>query len=304
MTPTLALDGELLKRLERLAFVSRRRVASYGKGDRRSVHKGSSIEFVDYRHYTPGDELRTVDWNIYRRSGQLYVKQFEEEEVLTGHVLLDLSRSMEWGTPSKAELAAKLAVAIGYIMLASASRLMVATLGAPSADRFGPSWGRPQLAGLMSFVERQRAAAAVQYASPSTDTAPTDLDSGLEEYARRATPGTAVIISDLLTPTFEAGVRRLLDRRFEVIVLHVLAPEEVSPEMSGDLTLIDVETRREVAITLNQEAIDRYQARFRQWTTALENFCGRHGVTYQRIQSSERLESVLFDRLRRRGVLR
>ena len=99
-------------------------------------------------------------------------------------------------------------------------------------------------------------------------------------------------------------MKRLIDRRFEVILLHVLAPEEVHPPMSGDLTLIDKEDGREVAITLNQEALDRYEARFRSWTNAIEGFSARHQILYQRIQTSERLEHVLFDSLRRRGVLR
>ena len=84
----------------------------------------------------------------------------------------------------------------------------------------------------------------------------------------------------------------------------MLAPEEVDPPMSGDLTLIDREHGGEVAITVNQEALDRYAARFRSWTAAVESFCARHGIVYQRIQTGERLENVLFDRLRRRGVLR
>ena len=96
----------------------------------------------------------------------------------------------------------------------------------------------------------------------------------------------------------------MLDRRHEMTVLHVLAPEEVHPSMAGDLTLIDRETGHEVAITLSQEALDRYAARFRSWTGAIESFCARHDVIYQRIQTSERLEVVLFDHLRRRGVLR
>jgi hypothetical protein len=74
--------------------------------------------------------------------------------------------------------------------------------------------------------------------------------------------------------------------------------------MSGDLTLIDKEDGSEVAITLNQEALDRYEARFRSWSQAIENFSARHQILYQRIQTSERLEHVLFDSLRRRGVLR
>ncbi len=292
MIQATLLEGQFLERLERLSLVSRRRLAGYGKGDRRSIRKGTSIEFVDYRHYTPGDDPRQVDWNIYRRSGSLYVKQFEEEEVLTAHILVDVSSSMRWGSPDKREYAAKLAAALGYIILAGSSRLMVGALAGDSVTTFGPAWGRPSLAGLMEFLQRERSESG------------TELDAALGSYARRAEPGLAVVITDLLTPTFELGVKRLLDSRFEVILLHLLAPEEVHPPMSGDLTLIDSENASEVAITLNQEALDRYEARFRTWTAALELFCARHNVVYLRIQTSERLEHVLFDRLRRRGVLR
>jgi uncharacterized protein (DUF58 family) len=306
------IEGELLERLERLSLVSRRRLAGHGKGDRRSVRKGTSIEFVDYRHYTPGDDPRQVDWNIFRRSGNLYVKQFEEEEVLTAHVLVDVSSSMDWGSPSKGEYAARLAAALGYIILAGASRLVVGTLAGPTTQTFGPAWGRRQLSGLMGFLEPRTPDAGRRTTPtlssgvdrPSSVPRQTDLDAALGSYARRAEPGLAVIISDLLTPKFEIGLKRLLDRRFEVILLHVLAPEEVHPPMSGDLTLIDREDGSEVAITVNQEAIDRYQTRFRSWTGAIESFSARHGILYLRIQTGERLEHVLFDRLRRRGVLR
>jgi uncharacterized protein (DUF58 family) len=316
MAEKALIEGAFLERLERLSVVSRRRLAGHGKGDRRSVRKGTSIEFVDYRHYTPGDDPRQVDWNIFRRSGNLYVKQFEEEEVLTAHVLVDVSSSMDWGNPSKAEYAARLAAALGYIALAGASRLLVATLAGATATTFGPAWGRPQLSGLMSFLERttsreSRVTSRESRTEPlaARDSRPvtprlTDLDAALDGYARRAEPGLAIIVSDLLTPNFEAGLKRLLDRRFEVILLHVLAPEEVHPPMSGDLTLIDREDGSEVAITVNQEAIDRYEARFRSWTGAIESFSARHGIIYLRIQTGERLEHVLFDRLRRRGVLR
>lgn len=292
MPDAALLEGAFLERLERLSLVSRRRVAGYGKGDRRSIRKGTSIEFTDYRHYTPGDDPRQVDWNIYRRSGNLYVKQFEEEEILTAHLLVDVSRSMDWGTPSKAEFAAKLAAALGYIILAGSTRLVVATLSGSGATTFGPAWGHRQVGELQTFLRRE---------GPKGET---DLDAALASYSRRAEGGLAVVISDLLTPKFEQGIKRLLDRRFEVTLLHVLAPEEVHPPMSGDLTLIDKEDGSEVAITLNQEALDRYDARFRSWTHAIETFCSRHQVVYQRIQTSERLEHVLFDSLRRRGVLR
>lgn len=295
MTPVSVplVDSDLFERLERLAIVSRRRVMGFGKGDRRSVRRGTSLEFVDYRPYASGDDPRQVDWNIYRRSGHLYVKLYEEEEVLTVHLLLDVSRSMDWGTPSKLELGRRLVAALGYIGLAGSNRVLVSALAHDVERSFGPAWGRNQMAPLLSFLEAEAVAGE------------TDLDEALRAYAARVRePGMAILVSDLMTPKFELGLRRLLDRHFEVVVLHVLAPEEAHPTMVGDLTLIDRESGAEIPITLNQEAMDRYVRRLNDWYGQIESFCARHQVLYLRVLSDERIERVLFDALRRRGVLR
>jgi uncharacterized protein (DUF58 family) len=284
---------DFYERLDRLSLVSRRRLLGFGKGDRRSVRRGSSLEFVDYRPYTSGDDPRQVDWNIYRRSGALFVKLFEEEEVLTVHLLLDSSRSMDWGSTNKLHFARRLCAALGYISLSSATRLQATSLAAGLSGSYGPAWGRRAMGGLLTFLET------------TTGAGETDLDAALQAYvARGREPGLAILISDLLTPKFETGLRRLLDRRYEIVVLQVLAPEEVQPPMSGDLTLIDRETGSEVPITLNQEAVERYRRRLAEWTAGIEQFCGRHEIVFQRLLSDERLEHVIFDTLRRRGVLR
>ena len=290
---TALLAPEFYERLDRLSLVSRRKMVGFGKGDRRSVRRGTSLEFVDYRPYVGGDDPRQVDWNIYGRSGSLFVKLFEDEEVLTVHLLLDNSRSMDWGSSNKLLFARRLAAALGYIALIGSTRLLVSTLGQNVQARFGPAWGRREMGSLLRFLEETESSGA------------TDLDSALRDYTQRTRqPGLAILISDLLTPKYELGLRRLLDRHFEVVVLHVLAPEEILPPMSGDLTLIDRENGVEVPITLNQEAVERYRRRFQEWTGDIERFCGRNRVAYLRLQSEERLEHVVLDTLRRRDVLR
>ena len=292
MTSSL-VAADFYERLDRLALVSRRRLIGFGKGDRRSVRRGTSLEFVDYRAYADGDDPRQVDWNIYGRSGSLFVKLFEEEEVLTVHLLLDISASMDWGSTNKLLFARRLAAAVGYISLVGATRLHVTSLTDSVGHSFGPAWGRRQMSGLLNYLD------AIEGKGD------TDLDLSLRAYTVRARePGLAILISDLLTPRFESGISRLLDRHFEVVVLHVLAPEEAQPPMSGDLTLIDRESRAEVPITLNQEAVERYRRRFAEWSASIERFCGRHQVMYQRLFSNDRLEHVRFDTLRKRGVLR
>ena len=112
-TPQTLLDGAFARRLERLTLVSRKRLIGQGQGDRRSLRKGSSLEFADYRHYVEGDDPARVDWNIYSRTDQLFVRLYEEEEVLNVHLLVDASRSMDWGEPSKLRYARRLAAALG-----------------------------------------------------------------------------------------------------------------------------------------------------------------------------------------------
>src|SRR5579859_4538254 len=96
-TYTTLFDANFLKKLERLSIISRKLRAGRLKGERRSVRRGNSVEFADYRNYTPGDDLRRVDWNAYARLERLFLKLFQEEEDITVHVLLDASKSMDWG---------------------------------------------------------------------------------------------------------------------------------------------------------------------------------------------------------------
>ena len=291
--PTTLVEPQFFERLDRLSLVSRRRLIGFGKGDRRSQRHGTSLEFVDYRPYTSGDDPRQVDWNIYGRTGSLLVKLFEEEEVLTVHLLLDTSRSMDWGSANKLLFARRLAAALGYISLVSGTRLQACNLSTQLEQSFGPAWGRRQMAALLGFLEA------------GDGNGETDLDNALRAYAQRArVPGLAIVISDLLTPAYEAGLRALLDRRFEVVLLQVLAPEEIEPPMSGDLTLIDRETGAEVPITLNQEAVERYRRRLADWTAGIERFCARHQIVFLRLASDERLEQIVFSTFRQRGVLR
>lgn len=287
------INPTLLGRIERLALVSRQRVRPSGTGERRSLGRGSSLEFADFRAYAPGDDPRQVDWNAYGRTGALFVKLFEDEQLLNLHLLVDVSRSMDWGEPNKLRRALELAAALGYVGLTGQSRVFAALLSGSSAQRFGPAWGRSQATGLFDFL----GAAAARGES--------DLDAALAGYARAASrSGLAVLISDLMTPNLEAGLAALAAKRFEIVVLHLLAPAEVSPSLSGDLDLIDRESGARVAVTINAETLDRYQARFHAWTAGLERFCARWGIRYLRIESSELLERLLFSRLRRGGVLR
>ena len=301
MTQTL-LEGTFARRLERLSLVSRRRLVGQGQGDRRSLRKGSSLEFADYRHYVEGDDPARVDWNIYSRTDTLFVRLYEEEEVLNVHILVDASRSMDWGEPAKLRYARRLAAALGYVALNAANRVFVWPLAA-NASNFGPAWGRGRAGPMLTFLEDFR---PTQFMTPLVGTGigqPPDLEQSLNSFTTR-TSGLIVLLSDLLSPSWERALSRLAGRSGEVVVLHTLAPQELRPALGGDVRLIDRETGTAVSVTLNNDAVRIYGQRLDEWRRQVESFCARHGMCYVPIDTSMPLETLVFDVLRRRGVVR
>jgi uncharacterized protein (DUF58 family) len=299
--PQTLLDGAFARRLERLTLVSRKRLIGQGQGDRRSLRKGSSLEFADYRHYVHGDDPARVDWNIYSRTDTLFVRLYEEEEVLNVHMLVDASRSMDWGEPAKLRYARRLAAALGYVALNASNRLYVWPLNA-SATSFGPSWGRGRAGPMLAFMDDFKPSQLATPVLGGPGGAP-DLEQSLNSFTSRA-GGLVVLVSDLLSPSWEKALARLASRSGEVVVLHTLSPQELRPTLGGDVRLIDRESGAAVSVTLNNDAIRLYSHRLDEWRRTVESFCARHGVGYVPIDTATSIETLVFDVLRRRGVVR
>ena len=300
--PQTLLDAALARRLERLSLVTRRRLTGQGQGDRRSRRKGSSLEFADYRHYVEGDDPARVDWNIFSRTETLFVRLYEEEEVLNLHILVDASRSMDWGEPSKLRYARRIAAALGYIALNASNRLFVWPLTA-STSAYGPAWGRGGAAAMLNFIDEFKPAQSTTPSGFGAQPNPPDLEQALNTFTSR-TGGLVVLISDLLSPTWERALSRLASRRSEAVVLHTLSPQELRPTLGGDVRLIDRESGAAVSVTLNNDAIRLYAQRLEDWRRTVESFCARHGMGYVPIDTAMPLETLVFDVLRRRGVVR
>lgn len=288
------LDPALLRRLEQLSLVNRRRLASSNKGERRSVRRGSSLEFVDYRQYSPGDDLRQIDWNVYGRHNHLVLKLFEDEEVLSVHLLLDKSRSMDWGAPNKLLYSRQVAAALGYVALTGYDNVEVLQFSTKGQEHFGPGRGRSGIAGLFRFLGND--------GQPAGNT---DLDGSLRAFAARPrVPGLVLLFTDLLDPGgYEHALVRLRQQRHEVLLFHVLCAEELRPTVEGDLRLVDRESGEAVEVTLDRRALDAYHERLTAWLAGVAGFCRRHSIGYQPLDSSRPLPQLLFRDLRERGVL-
>ena len=290
--PTTPLfDESFLRKLDRLAILSRRALAGQLQGERRSPKRGQSVEFADFRPYAPGDDFRRIDWNAYARLERFFIKLFVEEEDLTVHLLLDASRSMDWGEPNKLQYAVRVAGALGYIALAGLDRVTVTALGTTDAQ-LSPRRGKQQAWTLFNFLQRVNAVGAV------------DLAAALRTYAASARrPGPLLLLSDLMDDGWAAGLNALAAQGFEVTVLHLLAPQEVNPPLAGDLKLLDAETAATVEITADFDLLERYRQNLHDWQAEVARFCSARAMHYIPVETSIPFEQLLFAILRRRGVL-
>ena len=281
-----------MRRLEQLELASRRITAGRLKGERRSIRRGQSAQFADFRNYTPGDDLRQLDWNVYARLDRLFVKLFVEEEDVTVHVLVDGSRSMNFGSPNKLDFARRAAAAVAYLGLAHLDRVSVAFLGEGRATPLPPLRGKRRVFEVFRFLEAPRSERLTGLAAAARDYA-----------ARIRGTGPLLLISDLLDPGYEAALRHLAATRCQLSVLHVLAPEELDPMLEADARLVDVESGAAVEVSADDDLIERYRGRLSAWQDELAEFCGRRGGAYVALSSDLPLADLLFDVLRRRGVV-
>ena len=267
--PTV-FDEAFLRQLERLLLLMRAPVRGGLKGGRRSVKRGQSVEFADYRDYSLGDDLRQLDWNVYARLERLFVKLFVEEEDVTVTFLVDASASMTSGTPPKLLFAKRAAAALGYIGLASEDRVAVSVLGGRTARR------RPALRGSGRVFRLLSNLSAIAPADGSTD---------------------------LLDPNAERVIRELAGTSAELIILHVLSPDELDPKLEGDVRLVDSETGDGIDVTIDLATIDAYKARLAAWQAGFAELAAKRRASYVPVSSDVPLAELVFAELRRRRVI-
>jgi uncharacterized protein (DUF58 family) len=299
------LPEKIRRRIDPLMLVASKIRSGAMKGERRSIKRGTSIEFADYRNYTPGDDLRKLDWNVYARLQKPYVKLLEDEEDLAVHLLLDTSASMDWPKGSneheigeaehhKLLYGQRLFAALAYMGLTSGDRVLLSALSDRGWQQFGPSRGRGQVVGMLRYAQGLQVGGQ------------TDLNASLSDYAIRAKrPGLTFIITDMFSPSgYSNGLNRLLGKGHEVVILHLLSPDEVTPPMAGDLRLVDSETGTPQEVTLDTDMRTIYQQRLTAWLDGIRDECARKGVHYAMVQTNSPWEKVILFELRRLGLVR
>lgn len=288
------LDPEFMTRLDALDVLSRKILQGKLRGERRSKRRGQSVEFADHRPYVVGDDLRFVDWNIYGRLEQLFLKLFLEEQDLTVHIVADASASMSVGEPSKELFIKKLAAALGYVSLVNNNRVSMSMFGDGLTGQLANMRGRNYLHQMADFLLTAECDGLSQF-----DTACRQLVSG------RIGSGVMIVLSDFLFKEgYDSGLRRLIGRQYDLYVIQVLSAQELSPDLAGDLKLIDVEDADVAEITVSAALAKYYKRNLTAYCNELKDFCTRRGAVYVLASSADSVESLVLNYLRRIRLLR
>ena len=299
-TARFPLDAETLQRLDNLTLITRKAMATGRPGRRRSPLAGSSMEFADYRRYAPGDDFRRIDWRAYARLERLFLRVFEAEENLTVTVLIDCSDSMHHGTPAKFALATTLAAALSYVALRCEDNVIVGALTDRLAAHRRTGSGKHAIWTVGEFLSRLP---QVPHAGTHNIT---DLNRALYDLGRVVTgPGLTIVISDFLAPGgYQTGLRAVRQLRQEVALLHILAPDEIEPDLQGDWRLRDSESVNTIDVSSTPGVLQAYQQRLFAFMQELASFAHTHAMTYAMIPSDTMLIDVVQRLLRQVEIVK
>lgn len=287
-------DEEFLDKLEYLYMVSQKIAAGKFRAQRKTRVVGSGIDFADHRQYTPGDDVRNLDWRVYRRTEKLFLKLYEEEEDLHIYFLVDTSRSMQLGEPNKWQMARKIAAALGYIGLCNLDRVSIVPFSANVEDRMAPTRGKSQIFKVFNFLTRLEAGDR------------TTLKDAFETFVNEnKRPGLAVVISDFYDPEgFEEGLDVLRYHRFEPMVIQLYDQRELDVTLEGDIELVDCETGEVRQIRATPAMIREYARVFEEFCEELETYCKKRQILYFRTPIQQTFEDLVLRVFRAGGFLK
>lgn len=277
-----------MARLESLQLNSRHRLMGRFGGEHMSKRYGNTVDFADFREYHPGDDFRRIDYHVMARLDQVLIKLFEADDEITVRLLVDTSASM--GVGGKMLQAKRLTAAMGFVALTAHDSVSVHTFPTRGpAPRFA---GRAAVPAFLTYIEDLDATGLTPFAEAAGHL-----------LSQSALPGLTVVASDLLTREWRALVR-LRASGSDVTILHVLCAEDLEPEFSGDLELVDREAGEHLTVSVTDEVISSYHRRIRAWRDEVASLARGSGASYIAVDATDDIEQLLLQTWRRDGVLR
>lgn len=286
------LDRKFYDTLSRLRLQVSHKSGMNMSGNRKSIRKGLSAEFSDFREYMPGDDLRRMDWNVYARLDKLYIREYMEEKEAVVSVLIDTSASMDYGNPSKAELARDLAAVISYLALCNMDRLMLYDLR-DMGRALAVSGGKTGFSKTLRWLEKR------------VFSGEADMLAAARRMQPRG-PGVTVLISDFLHPgmldekaqDYEKLIKYLCYCRQRVVVLHTMAAEELRVTLEGALNLIDAENQSRLRLTMDARTMEQYERELKRLMERMKKGCGGGRGVYVLCDTGRDIGQLVFQDLR------
>ena len=288
----MLFPADFLTRLEYLSIMSKRVFRGQLLAQRRTMQMGAGIEFSDHREYNSGDDLRYLDWNIYARHGDLLLKRFQEEQDLHVYLMLDCSRSMSFGTPSKFDLSRHLVAALAYSALADLDRVAIIAYANGVFSELPMTRGKARILPIMKFLEEL-----------PTSGDDTNLEKAVQGLLHRgARTGLAIVVSDLFDEHgFQRGLDQLRYRRFDAHVIQLHDPKEADPALLGDAELVDIESESVRKVTVTERNIKKYKQLFTDHQTAVREYCCTYNLGCTQSQSVSRFDDLIMRMMRESG---
>lgn len=290
-------DDEFLRQLELLQVIARRLIRGRQRAERKTKKVGSGLEFADHREYSPGDDIRSVDWGVLARLGSTLVRLFEEDEDLPLRLVVDVSDSMLTKDGHKLIYAQKIAAALAYVGLAGLDRVGLTAFSGKVHETLPAIRGKGRIFRVFEFLKNTKIGG------------PTDIYAGCKRVAAESSlPGVTVVLSDFydLQGAFD-GLNLLRFRKHEVVAIQVLDPIEANPVdtgLRGDVTLVDVEGDDARDVTLSAALLQAYAEAHERFCTTLENKCRARGMPFFRASIDEPFDDLVLRIFRLGGVLR
>ncbi|MDJ0976464.1 MAG: DUF58 domain-containing protein [Planctomycetota bacterium] len=260
-------DPAFLDSIKTLRYIARRVPPGGRHAEQRSRDLGSGIEFRDFRPYAAGDDLRSIDWNIYRRLGKVFLRLFEELEDLPLYVLTDISDSMWLEEPPRIVRALRTALALSAVSLNHHDSVGVFPFGADLSVLARPQAGKRRLLQLATRM------ASLEPAGP------TDFTQAVKRLnAYKLRRGLCAVVSDFFDPRGIDAVLTALRRvRHKLVLVQLVRPADREPDLAGDLRLVDCETGEAQDISVTPAVVARYREAYARFQNALMDFASERG---------------------------
>jgi len=274
------IETDFLNQLDRFQLIIKKRVTSNYVGPRKSVAAGRGLMFKEHRQYSPGDDIRLIDWKVFARSDHLHVKTFEEERNLTVHALMDASASMGFGKPiSKFEYAAMISLGFAYLAIKENEKVQFSTFN-ENVEMFQSRRGMSQLMNMLQHLNEVKTQGRSKF-----------LESITQYRKIIGSKAMLILTSDLLMPIDEITEALYCLGDHEVRIVQVLDPVEKELKFAGDFKLVDSETKDKLRTYISPQLRVQYQRQLDKHCARIEETCNKLGYKYYLITT----DSNIFD---------